>query len=56
MARLVSSISTNQDSFLINGIRFFWPPKPEVVRKTKLQRLKQIFGAGGDLGSVAAEE
>jgi hypothetical protein len=56
MARLVGSISTNRDSFLINGIRFFWPLKPETVRKTRLQRLKQIFGAGGDLDSVTAKE
>ena len=56
MARLVSPISTNQDSLLVNGIRFFWPLKAEAVRRTKLQRLKQIFGAGGDLGSVAAED
>lgn len=57
MARLIGSISANQDSFMINGIQFFWPLKAQTVHLTKLQRLKRAFGLvpGGDLGSVTQE-
>jgi hypothetical protein len=56
-ARLIASISTGQDSFLIGGVRFTWPVEPTVVRRTKLQRLKRAFGLvpGGDPGSATEE-
>lgn len=56
-ARLVASISTGRDSFLIGGVRFTWPVEPVIARKTRVQRLKQLLGLapGGDLGSMTEE-
>jgi hypothetical protein len=51
LSRLIRSITTGRDGFLIDGIRFTWPAPSWSRPAGGFQRLRQLFGAGGDLGS-----
>lgn len=51
LSRLIRSITTGRDGFLIDGIRFTWPAPSWSRPAGRFQQFRQLFGAGGDLGS-----